>query len=537
LILQILIINQLLDRPLLNKLHIVIPVWRSSESLLRLLEELEGHFSITVVENQSEVPLTLPQRYVHSIQHIKVAFNSGFAHAANVGWSSQLAEFYVFLNPDTQITAKEVTQILETGKTHRLEAFSPLLLNLSGEIAWNYHQPLPSVLSLLQQFSPLSRLFPPSVPQIFDTVLSGRTLPGACLFISRQTLVKCGVWDERFWLWWEDADLSLRLHKQGFSLGTLTKLMVKHGGGESFNQREGSWKNQVFFYSLRVFVQKHFPRYQAIFEPLWSRRKITRLLPQDSDIRASIIVPNLKTELLKNFLKQLSPEWEWHKDELIVVSSSKDSQDLMLQYPNASFIWLNEPLGFAKTVNLGWQRARGQWIGTVNDDTILPKRCMAAMTVNVPAKTGSIQPCVIRPNGAIESLGVTVYSKGKASGNIKSSQPSDTVNAAAVLFAREALEQTGFFDESFVSYLEDVDLGLRIKMLGWKHCVQSQVLVTHLGHQTMSAFPARKAWYDVRNWWKIVTKPYWLRYWKKDAFGILLERGRNMNGFFKALRK
>ncbi len=53
----------------------------------------------------------------------------------------------------------------------------------------------------------------------------------------------------------------------------------------------------------------------------------------------------------------------------------------------------------------------------------------------------------------------------------------------------------------------------------------------------MSAFPARKAWYDVRNWWKIVTKPYWLRYWKKDAFGILLERGRNMNGFFKALRK
>lgn len=521
----------------MSKIQIIIPVWRSSESLLSLLSGLvSGEFEITVVENRSDLPVKLPPKLAQKVHHIQLSTNTGFAHAANVGWRSGAAEWCLFLNPDTSISAKEILHLLDLGTQNNIEAFSPLLTDESGKVAWNYHQPLPNVLNLLQQFSPLQRVIPLRSTEVVSNILRGRTLPGACVFISRGALEKIGGWDERFWLWWEDADLSLQLEKAGVPMATFTDIHVQHAGAETFRQQPDEWKRQVFFHSLRVLVEKHFSYAQSFFLPLWTRQKLAKLLPRDSAIRSSVVVPNLKFELLESFLQSTAPNWEWDKDELIVVSSSKEAQSLVAQYPEVSFIWIDRPLGFAKTVNLGWQRVRGTWIGTVNDDTILPKNFIQEMISGRGVdKVGSIQPKVIDLDGNIESFGVQILPEGRAKGVKASAQSADTVNAAAVLFHRKALEAVGFFDESFESYLEDVDLGLRMSHQGWKHAVQPDVTVIHLKHQTMKAFPTRKAYLDMRNWWKIVLKPYWRKNRRSHSREILTERVRNISGLVKSI--
>src|SRR5690606_22087632 len=115
-------------------------------------------------------------------------------------------------------------------------------------------------------------------------------------------------------------------------------------------------------------------------------------------------------------------------------------------------------------------------------------------------KVGSVMPKVVDPNGNVESFGISVLPNGKAIPNIKPTQAAETVNAAAVLFSRTALEKVGLFDERFGSYLEDVDLGLRMSKAGFKHVVVPEVTVVHHKHQTSKSIPVRKAWYDFKNW-------------------------------------
>ena len=81
-------------------------------------------------------------------------------------------------------------------KNDRLDAASP------NPGSTNYQKPLPSLLSLLVEFTPLNRLYN------FKNFITLRTLFGGCLLIKRLVLKKLGGWDEKFFLWFEDSDLT-----------------------------------------------------------------------------------------------------------------------------------------------------------------------------------------------------------------------------------------------------------------------------------------------------------------------------------------
>ncbi len=111
----------------------------------------------------------------------------------------------------------------------------------------------------------------------------------------------------------------------------------------------------------------------------------------------------------------------------------------------------------------------------------------------------------------------------------------DSFNGAAVLFNRQALEKVGLFDERFGSYLEDIDLGLRLKKYGWQNRVVSEAKVRHIGQQTSQSRKKTKAWQDVKNWWLVMLKNYSLEHWLKYFPQIMVERLRNVSGFLKAI--
>ena len=264
----------------------------------------------------------------------------------------------------------------------------------------------------------------------------------------------------------------------------------------------------------------------------------------------SITVPNLDTKQLNWFLKTnwqvLNLDITKGRLELIIASSAdpKLLKPIQRRYPKLRIINLKlKSVGFAKTVNAGFRQVdKGAlWLGTVNDDVALPRRWLTNLikAINEMKMIGSINPVIVNLKlKNVESAGIEVLPIGRAVPITQvPEKPTlvDATNAACVLYNAQALKKVGFFDERFESYLEDIDLSLRLKRAGYKNIVVPGVVVYHLKHTTSqkTLTSKRRAWLNLRNWWYILLKNWSLKTWLRHLLGILLERGRNFSGWLK----
>ncbi len=310
----------------------------------------------------------------------------------------------------------------------------------------------------------------------------------------------------------------------------------------------------------------------------------------------SLVIPNLDIKLLTWFLKTNWPVLRSNvfknKLELIVVSSSQDKEALEAlkkRYPKVKFRDLNtefsthltkfstsfaqendsrgETFGFAKTVNLGFKQASStvKWLGTVNDDVVLTKGWLDNLirTGKQFKNVGSVNPVITnnlnfsgfsthltqfgtsfaQENDSnevvIESAGIKVLPIGRAvpiAQMPKKPTLVDATNAACVIYSAQALKKVGFFNEKFESYLEDIDLSLRLAKQGYVNIVVPSVIVYHLKHTTSkkTLTEKKRAWLNLRNWWYVLFKNWDLSTWIKYLPGILVERARNFSGWIKA---
>lgn len=103
-------------------------------------------------------------------------------------------------------------------------------------------------------------------------------------------------------------------------------------------------------------------------------------------------------------------------------------------------------------------------------------------------------------------------------------------DAAAALYTRKMLDQIGLFNESYFAYLEDVDLALRARLVGFSCAWASKAIVHHEKHATSAKMGKFKQKQDVKNWWRMVMGSYPKEAWGRFGGQILLERARNCKG-------
>jgi GT2 family glycosyltransferase len=260
----------------------------------------------------------------------------------------------------------------------------------------------------------------------------------------------------------------------------------------------------------------------------------------------SITIPNLYLTQLESFFEN---NWQFLQSdinnnylELIVVSSAvKRPKQASWQnkYPKVKYIFIEHNRGFTSTVNKGFEISSGEWIGTVNDDVVLSSNWISKLLSCTDKDTGSINPVIKDPDGNIESAGIKVLDIGKALPITqlpsKKLSQADATNAACVLYSAQALEDVGCFDERFGSYLEDVDLSLRLAKAGWQNVVCRDVIVVHQKHASSTGLGWRKNWLDAKNWWLVIIKNWTRVRWQDHFLGIILERLRNIFGIIKSI--
>ena len=184
--------------------------------------------------------------------------------------------------------------------------------------------------------------------------------------------------------------------------------------------------------------------------------------------------------------------------EVVIVDNGSEDDSLAAAreaWPEAVIVSLGANHGFAEGCNRGLSVARGTWVLTLNNDTeVRPGflRTLRAAAAAAAPDVGMIQPrLVLRDRGRLNSTGVVVHGDGTAHDRdfdapLSTRAVADEVlciTAGAGLYRRTMLDATRlagtWFDPTYFMYFEDVDLGWRCRLAGWRALYLPEAEVAH----------------------------------------------------------
>jgi GT2 family glycosyltransferase len=219
-------------------------------------------FEVVVVDNDRESPPEVP----HPVRLIRNPQNVGFARACNQGMAASRGENVLFINPDT-VVEDDFFEGLERflGENPRAGVVGPKIVGFEGDIQLTARKELNFLSGILGRTSMLTRLFPknPLVRRLFPAAekLTGPTavdwIAGTCMAVRRRTLEEIGGMDERFFMYFEDADLCRRAREAGWLVYYLPHIEVLHHSGASSGDRPRAIWN--LHKSAYLYHRKHGP--------------------------------------------------------------------------------------------------------------------------------------------------------------------------------------------------------------------------------------------------------------------------------------
>ncbi len=209
----------------------------------------------------------------------------------------------------------------------------------------------------------------------------------------------------------------------------------------------------------------------------------------------SIIIPNHNgTAHLERLLPSISNQSVNDFEVILVDNASSDDSVKKARsiYPNIKIIELDKNYGFAGGCNRGAEAAAGELLFFLNSDTVLDRRCVELCpkaAINYP-NAGFFQPRIMRMQNRdrLDGAGDRFVRDGRpvkvAAGKHSSALLDEMImspGGAACLYRKEIFERLGGFEEDFFAYLEDVDLGLRALLAGYKGRLIPDAVVYHHG--------------------------------------------------------
>ena len=222
---------------------------------------------IIVVDNQStDGSINYLQPRFPEVQFIVSDTNIGFARASNKGLQYATGEYILFLNPDTLLSENTLeTCISFFKKNPDAGALGVKMIDGSGRFLKESKRSFPSPLTSLFKLFGLSKIFPHS--KLFSKYYLGHleenknhevnVLAGAFMMLRKEVIKTLGSFDEKFFMYGEDIDLSYRIQKSGYKNYYIADTEIIHFKGES--TRRGSLNYVMMFYkAMSIFVKKHY---------------------------------------------------------------------------------------------------------------------------------------------------------------------------------------------------------------------------------------------------------------------------------------
>jgi len=314
-------------------------------SVQRAVQGIEAE--IIVVDNKStDNSIAYLGPIFPSVRFIANKENLGFAQACNQGLSVSSGKIILFLNPDT-ILQEDCLQKSITCLESRPQAgaLGIKMLDGSGRFLPESKRAFPSPVTSLYKLSGLARLFPRSA--VFAKYHLGNldedhdhevdVLAGAYMMVKKEVLDQIGSFDETFFMYGEDVDLSYRIQKAGFTNHYFAGSSIIHFKGES--TRRGSMNYvRMFYNAMSIFVRKHYGGKKAgifnlfIHIAIWIRAGLSALTAFIRRIGLPLIDAFL---ILLSFLV-MKAVW----NSYVKINTQYETRILWIAFPAFTFVYL-----------------------------------------------------------------------------------------------------------------------------------------------------------------------------------------------------
>ncbi len=255
-------------------------------ALRSIADELAGHaWQGVVVDNASSDGSTAAvDGFAAHVRLLSNRTNVGFARGVNQGVAATTAPYVLIMNPDCRLMAGAIATLRAVLDAHAQCAIvGPRILNPDGSVQGSARGD-PDMLTGLFGRTTMIRRVVPFLPVarrnvvVDDAIRSGQAsvvvdwLSGACMLAHRKALEAVEGFDERFFLYWEDADLCRRLRDRGFHVRYVPGATAIHRVGQSSRTARSS-AIRAFHESAYLYYATHVAR-----APLSPKRAVARAL-------------------------------------------------------------------------------------------------------------------------------------------------------------------------------------------------------------------------------------------------------------------
>jgi GT2 family glycosyltransferase/4-amino-4-deoxy-L-arabinose transferase-like glycosyltransferase len=263
-------------------ISILIVNYKVKEKLFRCIKSIydskpKTEFEIIVVDNdnESEIGNSLKKTFP-KVVFIKSQKNLGYGGGNNLGAQSAKGEYLFIINPDTLVfknTVDEIVSFFEKNKN--VGIVSPMLVDKNSK---PFHLQGTSELTPLRGIVCLSfieRILPKnSISRKYwlkdwnhTKLREVEVCPGTAFMISRNLFEQINGFDENFFLYFEEDDISKRVKELGYKIYILEKAKIFHEVGASTKQLDNSAK--VFAKSRFAYFKKHYGILNALLVELF----------------------------------------------------------------------------------------------------------------------------------------------------------------------------------------------------------------------------------------------------------------------------
>lgn len=258
---------------MINTIDIIIVNWNAEKQLYNCLKSISGlnrdGFKlnrVVVVDNAStDNSINGLENLALPLEIIRNSENIGFAAACNKGARNSKSDYLLFLNPDTKLFNNSLTlplNYMQKKENEKVGICGVQLVDEKGTVQYTCAR-FPTLVNFISKILGLSQLFPKLFFSNYMTEWDHKEnkivdqIMGAYFLVRHSLFKELSGFDERFFVYFEDVDFSLRAYKAGWKSAFLSESKVYHRGGGISEQI----KAKRLFYSLRsriLYGYKHF---------------------------------------------------------------------------------------------------------------------------------------------------------------------------------------------------------------------------------------------------------------------------------------
>ncbi len=229
-----------------------------------LSSDIIDKVEIIVVDNNSvDGSSEMLQKDFPEVACLRNTENLGFSKANNRGVAMAKGDYVLILNPDTVISETTLSDMLDFSESQTFfGAAGVQFMDGSGKFLPESKRNFPNLKVAGAKLLGFSKYYYANHLQK-ETTAEVDILTGAFMFIKKRVYEEVGGFDEDFFMYGEDIDLSYRISQAGYKNYYVGSCKVLHFKGESTVKDKFYLSN--FYGALSIFYKKHFPNNTALY--------------------------------------------------------------------------------------------------------------------------------------------------------------------------------------------------------------------------------------------------------------------------------